>query len=426
MTSRPDRVAIARKGEAPSLDRKPEVKGNDIGFAVPEPPKVSSAKVIAVGLVVVVALAALFVTAYLPRVRARAALVESTKAAREALPRVQIVTPKESSSAHAMKLPGTVKPLQETVLYSRASGFVRDWNVDIGDKVKEGQRLAEIETPDLDQEIAQARAQLAQAQASVKQASANRSFARSSLERYKKLSAEGLASQQDLEEKSAQSEVDTANVEVAEATVRTQQANLGRLGQLKSFATVTAPFAGIITARMVERGALVAPGNSAPLFRLAAVDPVRVFVDVPQDVAPGVTAGLAVSVTVREYPGRVFSGVVSRTAGALDAATRTLSTEVRVPNGDGALLSGMFAEAALTLPTPHRTFEVPSTSIVTSANGVAVQVVLPDDTVHLTPVVIEQDQGATVRIASGLGGGERILKLSSPGMADGTHVEIAR
>jgi RND family efflux transporter MFP subunit len=260
----------------------------------------------------------------------------------------------------------------------------------------------------------------------VKQASANRGFAKSSLERYKKLSAEGLASQQDLDEKTAQSEVDIANVEVAEANVRTQQANIARLGKLKSFATVTAPFAGTITARMVERGALVVPGNSAPLFRLAAVDPVRVFLDVPQDAAPGVVAGLDVSVTVREYPGRVFKGTVSRTAGALDAASRTLSTEVRVPNGDGTLLAGMFADAALTLRTPHHTYEVPSTAVLTGAKGVAVQVVLPDDTVRLTPVVIEQDLGATVRIASGLAGGERVVKLSSPGMADGTRVEIAR
>jgi membrane fusion protein (multidrug efflux system) len=429
VTSRPDRIAVARKADdAPSGAGagKPAVKGDDIGFVLPPPAKISSSRLVAIGLVVVAILVGLFASTYLPRTRARVALVESTKAAREALPRVQIVSPKESSSSRGMKLPGTVKPLQETILYSRANGFVRDWKVDIGDKVKEGQTLAEIETPELDQEIVQARAQLAQASASVRQADANRAFAKSSLERYKKLSAEGLASQQDLDEKTSQSEVDTANVEVAEANVRTQQANLARLGKLKSFATVTAPFAGTITARMVERGALVVPGNSAPLFRLAAVDPVRVFIDVPQDVAPGVTAGLDVAVTVREYPGRVFKGIVSRTAGALDAATRTLSTEVRVPNGDGALLAGMFADAALTLLTPHHTYELPSTAILTGAKGVAVQVVLADDTVRLTPVVIEQDQGATVRIASGLRGDERILKLSSPGMADGTRVEIAQ
>jgi RND family efflux transporter MFP subunit len=418
---------VARKGDdAPSGAGKAVVKGDEVGFALPAPAKISSSRLIAIGLVVVAVLLALFAGAYLPRTRARAALVESTKTAREALPRVEIISPKESSSDRAMKLPGTVKPLQETILYARANGFVRDWKVDIGDKVKSGQTLAEIETPDLDQEIVQARAQLAQAAASVKQASANRGFAKSSLERYKKLSAEGLASQQDLDEKTAQSEVDIANVEVAEANVRTQQANIARLGKLKSFATVTAPFAGTITARMVERGALVVPGNSAPLFRLAAVDPVRVFLDVPQDAAPGVVAGLDVSVTVREYPGRVFKGTVSRTAGALDAASRTLSTEVRVPNGDGTLLAGMFADAALTLRTPHHTYEVPSTAVLTGAKGVAVQVVLPDDTVRLTPVVIEQDLGATVRIASGLAGGERVVKLSSPGMADGTRVEIAR
>jgi RND family efflux transporter MFP subunit len=272
----------------------------------------------------------------------------------------------------------------------------------------------------------QASAQLAQAEATVKQTTATFNLAKSSLVRYKKLSAEGLATTQELDERSSQVDVDAANVEVAQATVRTQRANLARLGQLKSFATVTAPFSGTITARTIDRGALVVAGNSAPLFKLAAMDPVRVFIDVPQDAAPGVSVGLDVAISVREFPGRVFKGTVSRTAGALDPASRTLSTEIRVPNEDGKLLTGMYAEAAVDLPTPHRTYELPATAVLTNAKGVGVQLVMSDGSVKLTPVVIEQDLGATVRISSGLQGGEHVLKLSSPGLVDGTKVEIAR
>jgi RND family efflux transporter MFP subunit len=426
VTTRTDPVAVHREARAAAGAAPHAAKEDEIGFDLPEPPQVSGGKVVAVVVVVLAVFAALFFFAYVPRLHARTELVESTRVAHAALPRVEVITPKESASSHALTLPGNVKPLEETIIYSRANGFVKDWKVDIGDKVKEDQTLAEIETPDLDQEIAQARAQLSQAEASVKQASANRNFAQSSLERYKKLSAEGLATRQELDEKSAQSEVDLANVEVAEATVRTQRANLARLGKLKSFATASAPFAGTITERMIDRGALVVAGNSAPLFRLAATDPVRVFVDIPQDAAPGVVAGIPVSVTVREFPGRIFKGVIARTAGALDPASRTLSTEVRVPNPDGTILTGMYAEAELTLPTPHNTYEVPSTAVLTGAKGVAVQIIEPDSTIHLTPVVIEQDLGATVRISTGLSGRERVVKLSSPGIADGTKVEIAK
>jgi membrane fusion protein (multidrug efflux system) len=424
LTTHTDPVVPRREGTGAAHER--HGKEDEIGFALPEPPKVSGARALAVVVGVAVVGAGVFASAYLPRVRERAALTEGARAARSALPRVDVITPKASSSAHPITLPASMKPLEETILYSRANGFVKEWKVDIGDKVKAGQVLAQLETPELDQEIMQGRAQLAQSEASVKQAIANRDFAKSSLERYKKLSAEGLASQQELDEKSAQASIDAANVEVAEANVNTQRANLARLANLKSFATVTAPFAGTITARMIERGALVVPGNTAPLFKLAATDPMRVFVEVPQDVAPGVSAGVTVGVRVREFPGRSFSGVVARTAGALDPASRTLTTEVRVPNPDGVLLSGMFADATLTLPMPHRTFELPITAILTGAKGVSVQVVAADDAVHLVPVTIEQDLGATVRVSTGLDGSERVIKLASPGLADGSHVEVAR
>jgi RND family efflux transporter MFP subunit len=398
-------------------------KGDEIGFALPEPAQLSPGKGAAIGTFAVVVLAGAFLAAYLPRHRERVALEAGAKSAENALPRVQVVTPKLLSNDGAVNLPGSIKPLQEAVLYSRANGYVRDWKADIGDKVKEDQLLAEIETPELDQELAQARAQLAQAEAGIAQATANHNFAKTSLDRYQKLVASGVATQQELDEKSSQAQVDAANLEVARAMVGTQKANLGRLQQLKSFARVTAPFAGIITSRTVDRGSLVAPGTTAPLFRLAATDPVRVFIEVPQDVAPSVRTETEARVTVREYPSRVFTGTVARAAGALNEATRTMTTEVRVPNADGALLSGMFAEVHLKLPLPHRVFELPATAINTDAKGVRVGVVGADGVLRWVPVVVERDLGSTVQVSTGVDATTKVVKLASPELTDGARVD---
>jgi RND family efflux transporter MFP subunit len=181
-----------------------------------------------------------------------------------------------------------------------------------------------------------------------------------------------------------------------------------------------------VTARTIERGALVMAGNSAPLFKIAAMDPVRVFIDVPQDVAPSIKIGEPAGVTVREFPGKVFEGKIARSTGALDQTTRTLSTEIRVPNPDGVLLTGMYVEASLTVPVPHRTFELPATAVSTGANGVRVQVVDASGFVHFVPVVLDRDLGSTMHVASGLDGTERVLKLASAGLPDGTRVEVAK
>jgi len=399
--------------------------GHAVGFAPPAPAEVSPKRAIAIGIGVLLLLAAAFFVAYLPRRHDRAALAEAARAAEKSLRRVEVVLPKPLSSSGAASFPGAVKPLEEAVLYSRANGYVRDWKVDIGDKVKKDDLLAEIETPELDQEIAQARAQLAQAEAGIAQATANLNFSKSTRDRFQKLVASGVATQQDLDQKAAQADVDVANLNMAKAVVGTQRANIARLDQLKSFARVVAPFAGTITARMIDGGSLVAPGTTAPLFRLAAIDPVRVFVDVPQDVAPSVRVDTPAVVSVREYPGRSFQGRVARTAGALDPASRTLSTEVRVPNGDGALFAGMYAEVHLTLPISHRILELPATAILTDAQGTRVQMVGADGSVHLVRVVIERDLGQTVYVSEGLDPGDHVVKIASAELAEGLHVDVA-
>jgi RND family efflux transporter MFP subunit len=338
---------------------------------------------------------------------------------------VDVVKPKEASSTRALSLPGSVQPLEETTFYARASGYVRKWYADIGDTVKEGQLLAELDTPELDQELDQARAQLLQAQATLMQSRASHELSQTNLTRYKQLAPSGVVSQADLDQRKAMAAVDDANVNVAQATIAAQQANMRRLTQLKSFARVIAPFGGTVTQRTIEVGSLVTSGNGQPMYKVAAMDPARVFIQVPQDVSPSVHAGEAAKVTVREYAGRAFEGTVARAAGELDPQTRTMTTEVRVPNGDRALIAGMYATVALTLPSPHRVFEVPSTALASDAHGSRVAVIGADSTIHMVNVVVERDTGPTVEIASGLDGTERVAKLASAQFVDGKKVEVA-
>ncbi|MCL2778665.1 MAG: efflux RND transporter periplasmic adaptor subunit [Polyangiaceae bacterium] len=394
----------------------------DLGFELPKPAIMTKTQAIAIAVASAVVLGAGFVIGWLPRHTASRALVASTKAQEIAPLRVQVVMPKAKSSDRSLSLPGSVQALQETLVYPRASGYVRSWEVDIGAKVKEGALLVEIDTPELDQQLDQARAQLAQAEAGLVQAKANREFSVTNLERYKQLAPKGVASQQELDKQQAQSQVDDANVQVAQAAIDAALANTRRLTQLKSFAHVTAPFAGTINARMIERGQLVSPTSA--LFRISATDPVRVFVQVPQDIAPSVKVDVPAQVSVREYPGRVFEGKVARSAGALDAASRTMNTEVRVPNDKGELLAGMYAQVALTLPSPHRVFELPPTALLNDSQGVRVGAVTEDNKIKMMPVVLERDNGSSIDISAGLSGNERLVRLVNAEIVEGRQVDV--
>jgi RND family efflux transporter MFP subunit len=398
----------------------------DLGFPLPGPAKISRTRALAFGAATVGVLGAIFFASYLPVHRSQRALAAAAEGQGKKVQRVEVTAPARASSNRSLSLPGTIRALEETIVYPRASGYVRKWHADLGDKVKEGDLLAEIDTPEVDQQIAQARAQLSQAEAGLALTKANANFSQQNFQRYEKLAPKGIASQEEFEKTRAQADVDIANVTVAQANVEAQRANLQRLAQMKSFARVTAPFGGKIVERNIGRGALVTAGNASPLFRIAAVDPARVFVQVPQDVAPSVTPGSQAIVKVREFAGRAFQGELVRSAGALDATTRTMTIEVHVPNPKGELLAGMYAEVALSLPTPHTIFVLPATALFNDAQGLRVAVVDAENRVHLRPIVIERDTGATVEIASGLDGSEKIVKLAHVELAEGTQVEVAR
>jgi membrane fusion protein, multidrug efflux system len=395
----------------------------ELGFALPEPAKLSRGRAVTLAIVGVVALGAAFALALAPRKAAHAELEAQAAQAGRSAPRLAVVPAKLVASDRSLRLPASVQPLEEAVIYARASGYVGRWLVDLGDKVEADQLLAEIETPEVNQELAQGRAALAQAQASKAQAEANRALASSKLGRTGKLVEAGVATQQELEQTQAESAVGDANVNLAQAALDAQRANLRRLGDLQQFSRVTAPFAGTITARNIDRGSLVTAGNGTPLFRLAATDTVRVFVQLPQDVAPSITIGGPAKVTVREFPGRVFEGKVARTAGALDAVTRTLNTEIRVPNPDGKLLSGMFAEVSLNLSTPRQVYEIPATALLNDAQGLRVALVRPDNTLHLQSITVERDLGATLQVSSGIAPNDRLVQIVSTELSEGQKVE---
>jgi RND family efflux transporter MFP subunit len=397
-----------------------------LGFVLPEARPIGKKRIVVAAVILFVLLVVALAWGYLPRREQRTALVASAGSSQHAALRVEVTTPKAGASDKAIELPATVQALQATMLFARASGYVRAWHADMGDRVKEGQLLAEIETPELDQELMQARAQLLQARASLTQAKANSNLAKANLGRARSLAPNGFLSKAELEQTEAQAEVGAANVSVADANVAAQQANIRRLEQLKSFSRVTAPFAGTVTQRLVEVGALVTAGNGQPLFRLSVIDPARILVQVPQDVAPSVRAGATAKVAVREYPGRTFAGKVTRAAEELDSATRTMNTEIRVPNGDGALLPGMYAEVAMTLPTTHPVLELPATALLSDSRGQRVAVVDAQSKLHLVPVVIERDHGATIDISSGLSGDEKVVKIGSAAFVEGMSVEVAK
>ncbi len=397
---------------------------DDLGFELPPPTKVSRGRGVLIASVTGGALLLLFLAGLAPKLMNRHALENESRGEAGAALRVEAVKPKEITSDRALTLPGTVQPLEETVIYPRVSGYVKRWLVDLGGDVKEGDLLLEIDTPDLDAQLEQGRARLAEAEAGVIRAESAVRFSKSRADRYQQLTPAGLTSQQDLEQQQGQADVDAAGVNVAKANVAAAQANLRQLQQTKAFARVVAPFSGRIVQRWVERGMLVSAGTSNPLFRVQNTDPVRIFVNVPQDVAPGVRTGVEAVVTVREYPDRDFKGQVARSAGSLDDATRTMSTEVRVPNENHDLLAGMYVQVALTLPIPHRLYEIPATALYNDSNGTRVAVVGAGELVTLRKVTIERDTGTSLQISSGLNGDERVVRIANAALSDGSKVEL--
>ena len=390
-------------------------EGEDAGASSPNmlaqsQPKASRrsryAVIAGVALVIVAGLA----LGVIPRLRAQSKLVAATQEV--TLRTVTVTNATRLASSVQLALPGDVRAFEETKIYARADGYLLKWNSDIGAKVEAGQVLAEIDTPELDQELNQSRAALAQAQA-------NLVLARSSAERWQRLLKDRAVSQQEVDEK-------TSALAAREADVKAAEAAVARLEKLSSFKEVRAPFAGTITRRHVDTGALIrAGGNASALFDLAQTDPLRVQVNVPQAYLRDIAIGSTVAIAVAEYPGRAFPGKVLRTSGAFDATTRTMLTEIEVPNRNGELFPGIHVDVQLTLAQANPPIVVPARAVIIRGEGLQVAEVDDANAIRLQKVQAGRDLGRTVEIVSGLSDGARIVTNPTDTLVEGMPVRIA-
>lgn len=373
------------------------------------------------------AFAALYAVGLAPRLSLRHQLDAEAEITRTQPPRVATVQPRRAAEALEVSLPGSTQPILVTGIYARTDGYLRARHVDIGDRVEAGQLLAEIETPEVDQELRQARATLLQDEATVRKFEADLELARTTLQRFRAAGA-GAVSKQQIDERVAAMTDAEKTVEAARATVAADEANVQRLQDLQSFQRVYAPFAGVITVRNVDPGSLVSAGSGSTvteLFELAQVDVLRIFVFVPQAYALDVAVGQRAAVTVRERPGTNFEGVVTRTAGAIDASSRTMLTEVQVPNPQGLLLSGAYATVRLAVQRVDPPLMVPASALRVDASGVRVARVEPDGTLRFTKIEVGRDFGTEVEVLAGVAPDDVLAVSLSAGIRDGERVAVA-
>ena len=346
---------------------------------------------------------------FAPRWIATRRLLAETRAA--AVPSVVTILPTAAKANLGTPLPADVQPFVQAAIHARASGFLKNWFVDIGDHVTNSQVLAEIDTPELDEQLAQARAEMDQAIAA-------RDLAQITADRWTELLKTASVSEQETAEKKSDYVLKQANVEAAHANVQ-------RLEDIKKFDNVTAPFDGVVTVRNTDIGQLITAGSGPELFRLAQTDPLRVYVRVPQVLIHAITQGLKASLTFQDRPGREFEATVTRSAGAVDPVTRTLLVELQVPNPNGEILSGSYAQVRFNESAAANVLTLSDNALVFRAEGMQVAVVGPDNRVQLRSVKLGRDFGSIVEVLAGLAPADRVIINPPDGIADGMAVKLA-
>lgn len=411
---------------------------------------------------------ALFLFGWMPLKQREKMLDADAERIKSAPIRVTVVGAKRAPASTDILLPGQIEAVRETTLYARTSGYLKRWTADIGDSVKAGQLLAEIDSPEVDMQLEQARASLEQSRATLLQSRAALEQSNAALERakanlvnaqataanadvtmkrYENLRGTNSVSEQDISQRetdvkttraaviadqaaieSAQANINAskATVGASQASVSAAESNVRRLEVLQSFEKVVAPFDGNITSRQAEEGALITAGsgtNAQPLFHLACTDPVRVFIDVPQAYAPTIKDGQTVQLIVREFPASKYAGTVVRTARAIDTVSRTLRTEIQIPNKTGELLAGMYAQVKLNVQSAAPPLILPGSTLVVNADGTQV-IVVRDGKVHFQKIVVETDLGSTYTVSSGLDEKDAIVAAPNERMTEGVPVSV--
>ncbi len=399
--------------------------------------------VIAFFAVLFLIVAAAIAAGVLPRLSHQKGLVAAATEREHQKPVVLASAVRLAPGKETIDLPGDLQAIVESPIFARADGYLKTRSVDIGDHVKTGQIMAEIETPELDQQIAQAHATLAQAQASLKELNAdielsraNLELARATQERWQRLADKGVVSRQDMDEKradlgvkQAQAERAVAALATAQETVRASEANLHRLEEMKSFARVTAPFDGVVTARNVDIGTLINAGNggaSREMFRVARIQPLRIFVNVPQTYVESMRDGQPAELRVQERPGQVFPARVTNVSHSLDTNSRSMLVILETPNPGAQLYPGMYAQVRF--PSAMRSgrplLRIPADTLVIDKSGTRVAVVGPDDAIHFRAITVSQDLGSEIEVVSGLSVGELVVSNPSDAVQEGTVVEV--
>jgi len=372
-----------------------------------------------IAFVVLLIVAAVVVAGVLPRLKARAALRTATY--ENAIPTVGVIHAKMGAPQAEIVLPGNIEAFNDSPIYARTNGYLKKWYVDIGAHVKAGQLLADIETPEVDQELDQARADLNTAEA-------NLQLSQITAERYQGLAQSDSVSKQDVDNA-------TSDFAAKKAMVASAQSNVRRLQELQSFEKIYAPFDGVITARNTDIGHLINSGAGAPateLFHMAAIRKLRVYVNVPQQYSPSAKPGLTADLTLQEFPGRRFKGTLVRTANAIDLASRTLLVEIDVDNPTGELLPGAYTEVHLKVPSGAPTYILPVSALIFRSEGLQVATVRQvenggqsHDDAQLINITVGRDMGNEVEVVSGLEASDLVVVNPPDSLISGETVRLA-
>jgi RND family efflux transporter MFP subunit len=407
----------------------PRIDGLNSHAAPPAAPPKTRGRVgwwaLGLGTLVLTGFGGLYASGTLPRMQRTEALDAAAASTAAAPPVVATTVARRSPPTSERELPGNCLPLYESSLFARTTGYLSERLVDIGDQVGPDQLLAKISAPDVDDQLAQALANLEQAQANLKLNEANVVLAKITLARDQK-AGEAVTPQQ-IDQDRATVDTTVASVNAAKASIDVNKAAVQRYTDLQSFQSIKAPFKGVITLRNYDKGALITADDptTLPLFRLAQIDVVRVFVNVPQVYVSGIKIGQDAKVYRRENPQQLFTGKVTRTASALDPATRTMQTEVDVQNPDGVLLPGMYLQVKFASPRGAETVLIPSAAVNTRAQGSFVGVLDAGDTVHYVRVQLGRDFGADIEVIDGLSDGDTVLVRPGDELPEGTVVQRA-
>jgi RND family efflux transporter MFP subunit len=362
------------------------------------------------GIVAALIAAAIVVTGITTRANSNEKLKQWTN--ERAIPSVSVVMPGNGGSASMLELPGRFEAYSRAPIYARVNGYLKSWKVDIGAQVKTGQLLGEIETPDLDQQLLQARADLANAQANVE-------LAATTATRWQSMLDSGAVSRQEVDDK-------TGDLASKKALIKAAQANVDRLLATKSFARIVAPFDGTVTARDTDTGALInAGGGSGPaLFEVSDTRKLRLYVNVPQNYVSSAKPGTKANITVPEHAGKTYTATVESSSQSVDVASGTTLVQLAVDNAAGELLPGGFANVSLHLPTNATILNVPASALIFDQSGLRVATVGADNKVLMKPVTIARDLGKVIELSSGIALTDRVIEGAPDGIANGDAVNV--